>query len=205
VSPDLDHRQEEALRRLGEELLRWNRRMNLTGHRQAAGVWDDLIADGLALAELVSGETLLDIGSGAGFPGLVLGVAVPGLEVTLLEPREKRVAFLHHMIRTLELGQRARAVRGRASAGRRGDPPMVAGRRYACVTLRAVAGLSESVELARPYLAPGGEALLPRGPADAEQARGLGLEAVAYEVPAGRRVAVRVRAETEGRDVSRET
>jgi 16S rRNA (guanine527-N7)-methyltransferase len=189
-SPAQDGRRDPRLQGLVDGLLRWNRRMNLSGHRRAAGVWDDLIADGLAVAPWVRGETLLDIGSGAGFPGLVLAVAVAGLEVTLLEPREKRVAFLHHMIRELELGGRVRAVRGRAHPRRRQDPPGLAGLSFDCVSLRAVAGLEESLALARPYLAPGGRVLLPRGLSDAQAARSLGMEAREYQTPAGRRLLV---------------
>jgi len=164
------------------ELLHWNRRINLTGHRDEAGVRADLIADGLDLVPHVRGRVLLDIGSGAGFPGLVLALAMPELEVALLESREKRVAFLHHMIGRLELGGRVTAVRGRASANRSEDPPELAERSFGTVTLRAVAGLAESLALARPYVAPGGRVLLPRGPGDKDEAMKMGLDVSSFQL-----------------------
>ena len=62
----------------------------------------DSLACGLALSH-EKNESIIDIGSGAGFPGIPLKIAYPDLEVTLLEPRLKKTAFLHHIIGTLNL------------------------------------------------------------------------------------------------------
>ncbi len=182
-----------ALAALVDELLRWNARINLTGHRERDGVMADLVGDALALAGQVRGPELLDIGSGNGFPGLVLALARPELAVTLLEPREKRVAWLKHAARLLSLGPRLAVVRGRASQDRTGDPPGLAGQAFGTVTLRAVAGLKESLALARPYLATGGLVLLPRAEKDRAQALALGLEVIGYQLepPFGSRILVR--------------
>lgn len=161
--------------RLCAELLRWNRAHNLTGHHDPEAAYADLFLDSLALVPHVQGPALLDIGAGAGFPGLVLAMALPELRVTLLEPRAKRVSFHKQAIRALELGDRVRTVMGRAGEA-------LIGERFSTVTLRAVTDIPGSLALARPYLAPGGAVLLPRGAKDAEQARSLGLEVRPYSL-----------------------
>ncbi len=88
------------------ELKKWSRRVNLI----AKGATDEDILekhflDSLTLLPFLSAENphLLDIGTGAGFPGLVCKVVMPELQVTLVEPRFKRVSFLRHIVRTLQL------------------------------------------------------------------------------------------------------
>lgn len=168
---------------LTAQLLRWNQKINLTGHGDERSVEVDLILDSLALAEHVAGDTLLDIGSGAGFPGLVLALIKPELEVALLEPRGKRVSFQEHIIRTLGLKNRVRAIQGRASADRTQDPAVLEGRFFSTVTLKAVTSLEDSLALARPYLAPEGRIVLPRGISDRQNALDLGLKVVDYALP----------------------
>lgn len=172
------------LERLLAELLKWNQTHNLTGHQHERSVVVDLFLDALAMVEQVRGETLLDIGSGAGFPGLVLALAMPDLRVTLLEPRAKRVSFQKQAVRLLGLGDRVRPVMGRA-----GDAEL-AGQVFDTVTVRAVGSLDESLALARPYAAPGGRVILPRGVKDRAEAQGMGLRVVEYELPepGGRRI-----------------
>ncbi len=163
---------------LTDELLRWNATHNLTGHKTAEDIKLNLIQDSLALVPYVQGPNLLDIGSGAGFPGLVLALALPELQVTLLEPRAKRVSFHKQAIRVLGLGERVRTVMGRAGED-------LVGERFNTVTLRAVTDLPGSLELARPYLAPGGVVVLPRGVKDAPEARKRGLTVQSYSLGLG--------------------
>lgn len=99
-----------ALRRLTgyfQELWKWNRKMNLVASASAKEIIDSHFLDSLALApvlfSLSNAGPLLDIGSGAGFPGLVLKAAYPELQTVLVEPRQKRATFLRHVIRSLEL------------------------------------------------------------------------------------------------------
>ena len=84
----------------------WNEKINLTGMRDLRGMVARLFLDSLApLLFLTPGaERWIDIGTGAGFPGLVLKIAAPSLAVTLVEPKRKKAAFLHHIIGRLGLG-----------------------------------------------------------------------------------------------------
>jgi 16S rRNA (guanine527-N7)-methyltransferase len=97
----------ERLRRLLDLVVVWNDRIDLTGARDRAELVDLFLADALVLA---AGNTALpetaswvDVGSGAGAPGLVLQLLRPELELTLVEPRAKRIAFLRTAIGTLGL------------------------------------------------------------------------------------------------------
>lgn len=88
------------------QLRKWNQKINLI----AKGTTDEEIVenhfvDSLTLLPLLAGDNvhLVDIGSGAGFPGLVVKAARPDIRLTLVEPRQKRVAFLGHIVRTLQL------------------------------------------------------------------------------------------------------
>jgi 16S rRNA (guanine527-N7)-methyltransferase len=87
------------------EMVHWNKRINLTSVtdplEMAVKHYLDSIA---AVALLQPGASLLDVGSGAGFPGIPLKIMRPSLQVTLLEARRKRVSFLKHAVRSLELG-----------------------------------------------------------------------------------------------------
>ncbi|MCF8056049.1 MAG: 16S rRNA (guanine(527)-N(7))-methyltransferase RsmG [Desulfocapsa sp.] len=104
--PKLDEEAEENLFAYFRELKHWGRRINLI----AKGAEDEEILekhflDSLTLLPLLGGEKphLLDIGTGAGFPGLVCKAVRSDLQVTLVEPRLKRVSFLRHVVRTLNL------------------------------------------------------------------------------------------------------
>lgn len=89
-----------------DELLRWSRRMNLIGKNLSA---EDIVADHFLDSLLLlpyfrkTQSSLVDVGSGAGFPGLVCGAVETQLLVKLVEPRLKRVSFLRHIVRHLHL------------------------------------------------------------------------------------------------------
>jgi len=93
------------------ELHKWNRRMNLVAkNTPVAESVEKHFLDSLTLLAVIrqyknDEMSLLDVGTGAGFPGLVLKTACPELDVTLVEPREKRSIFLKHIIRTLGLSR----------------------------------------------------------------------------------------------------
>jgi len=89
------------------ELSAWNSKTNLTSLTQPEEIiikhFVDSIASSKSIVKLLPNSNLLDIGSGAGFPGLPLKIVFPELSVTLLEPTSKKIAFLRHVIGTLEL------------------------------------------------------------------------------------------------------
>jgi len=89
-----------------QELMSWNKKINLTGHKEESSILANLFIDSLAFCKVFKEETgnsILDIGSGAGFPGLPLKISCPSLAVTLAEPNLKKVSFLHHIIGILKL------------------------------------------------------------------------------------------------------
>jgi 16S rRNA (guanine527-N7)-methyltransferase len=107
----LAEEQEAQLVRYCLELAKWNCKVNLIAKdTPLPDIIDKHFLDSLTLVPILDrllpkGGTLLDVGSGAGFPGLVVKIARPAWLVTLLEPRERRAIFLRHIIRTLPLAQ----------------------------------------------------------------------------------------------------
>ncbi|MEM9558258.1 MAG: RsmG family class I SAM-dependent methyltransferase [Acidobacteriota bacterium] len=85
-----------------DEMRRWNRRLSLVGPGTAAEVVERHYAESLAALPLVEAAgTLVDVGTGAGFPGLVLAAARPGLDVLAIEPRQRKWAFLESALRKM--------------------------------------------------------------------------------------------------------
>jgi 16S rRNA (guanine527-N7)-methyltransferase len=114
LSPEpLDSRAVDALHAHYQELSVWNRRLSLIGPGTLDEVLERHYGESLAALPLVPQETRfgLDIGSGAGFPGLILAAVRPGLEMTLVEAREKKWAFLSSAARKASLPCRCLNVR----------------------------------------------------------------------------------------------
>jgi 16S rRNA (guanine527-N7)-methyltransferase len=108
----------EPLARYVGLVLEWGARINLTGAKTPEALVDEHIADAWALLPLLPPEPFrfVDVGSGAGLPGLVLGLARPDAKGVLLEPRGKRHAFLLHAVRQLGLRGRVEVRRERLEA-----------------------------------------------------------------------------------------
>ena len=135
-----------------EGLRSWNRRMNLTGISEEREIIIKLLLDPLVvLPYLSSSGTVLDIGSGAGIPGLPLKIARPGFEVHLIESKTKKVVFLRDTIRRLGL-KGVEAYKGRAE---KGDDLPTLFNFYDIVTARALAPLKKTIGICSPYLEPG--------------------------------------------------
>src|SRR5579884_3092374 len=157
---DLSEQPIEQLLRYREELLEWNTRINLTAITEPEEVLIKHFLDSLSLLSVYDSPDarLLDIGAGAGFPGLVLKIVRPRWRVTLLEATGKKVMFMQHMIEMLQL-EDVVAVHGRAEElGHR------TGYRAAfdVVTARAVAALPALLEYAAPFCRVGGRIILPK-------------------------------------------
>lgn len=163
-------RELELFARHAQEMLRWNAVTNLTAITEPAAVARDHFLDSLAAAPWVpAGARLIDVGSGAGFPGVPLHVAVAGLETLLLEAARKKVSFLRHLLRTIDLSGIG------AEQGRLEDfaaAPQYRGR-FEVVVCRAVTSLERFVPRALPLLREGGRLIALKGPGVEEELRGL--------------------------------
>ena len=146
--PDLTDALLQSLSLYLDLLLRWNARMNLTAIRDPAEIVRRHFGESLFVARhLPACETLLDLGSGAGFPGIPIQLALPHLAVTLGESQSKKASFLQEAVRTLALPTEVWA--GRVEA-------MPEERLFDGVTMRAVDHPEKAAHVARRRLKPGG-------------------------------------------------
>ena len=150
----------DLLEQYCQELLRWSRKINLVGKKQSPRrIIENHFLDSLILLPYLrkNGCVLVDVGSGAGFPGLVCKTALPKLQVNLVEPRLKRVSFLRHIIRSLKL-KNVEVFPDRLEN--------IASKSLVCthITSRAVAEIEQFVEMVEPYIANETEILCMKGP-----------------------------------------
>ena len=151
------------------ELRRWSARMSLLGPGDAGRAPERHYSEALAALPLLPDGpgVLLDVGSGAGFPGFVLAAARPDLTVTLLEPRERRWSFLMSACR--RAGVAARCLRGRVDVPLAPDLPGV----FDVVTVRALKLPGPALAALADRLSPRGRFLFWAGEADPELPPGL--------------------------------
>ncbi len=130
-------------------LVLWNKKVNLTAIVDPRDMVIRHFADSLApVPSLKNASRILDIGSGAGFPGIVIKIALPGLELVSVDSQRKKVSFQNHVVGALGL-ENARAVHARAQDLTR-DKGLIQG--FDVVISRAVADLETLWGLARPFL-----------------------------------------------------
>ena len=143
----------EQVERYAELLATWGIERGLVGPKEADRIWDRHIANCIPLSTLIPNEaTVVDIGSGAGLPGLVLALARPDLVITLVEPLQRRVDFLNEVIGVLEIP--VEVVRGKSESVKR---------RFQVVTARAVAPLPKLIDISWHLVASEGTILAMKG------------------------------------------
>ena len=135
-------------------VARWRRSARLMGGREIGRIWQRHVADSVQVRRLIppGARTLVDLGSGAGFPGLVLAI-LGGIEVHLVESDGRKCTFLREAGRATGAHAILHDCRIEDLAGLRAD----------VVTARALAPLPRLIELARPLLAPGGVCIFHKG------------------------------------------
>ena len=167
---DLDERAVDAFDLYLRELLKWNEKMNLTAIRSEKGIVLKHFLDSLSVfPHLPKISSLLDIGSGAGFPGIILKMIQPSLEVTLIDSVRKKIDFQSHIIRTLGL-KGIEAIHGRIQ-----DKQILQtlGGRFDAVIARAFSDLKPLLTLALPLLKKGGIILAMKGESVEEEWQSL--------------------------------
>jgi 16S rRNA (guanine(527)-N(7))-methyltransferase RsmG len=143
----------QSLGRLAELVAHWSARINLTAHRDAAAVMRGLILEALALDQALPAVTaMVDLGSGAGFPGLPIALLHPERRVTLIEARERRHHFQRAAVRALSI-ENAVPRLGRAEALPAEPHPLV--------VAQAMARPDRALSWMLPWVAPGGALALP--------------------------------------------
>ena len=154
----------EQLKQLGRHvdlMMKWNKSINLTAITDPAEVAEKHVLDSLAVVPVLPAGSLLDAGSGAGFPGIPAAIAKPELDVTLVDSVQKKVAFLKSALAELRLPRvRAYAVRLEGNPSKEELP------RVHAAVARAYAPPQEWLQLAQHYVLPGGVAICMLGPAE---------------------------------------
>ena len=135
-----------------DELLEWNKKVNLTGFSSRQRIITELLLDSLIPTPFLPEEgRLLDVGSGAGFPGIPLKICRPKLKTCLMEANSKKVNFLKQVIRITKLYD-IEVMRGRIEK----DVSILSPEGYHIISARALAPLAQTLAWCAPYLMPGG-------------------------------------------------
>ena len=146
-----------------EELVKWNLKINLTAITDPFEVAVKHFIDSIAPAGIIpAGASMLDIGSGGGFPGIPLKIVIPTLSVSLVDSSRKKVTFLKHVIRTIGL-ENIEAVQGRV------EEPAVNAKMFDVIICRAFSSLEMFVGSTLPLLAPNGIIISLKGKINPEE------------------------------------
>ena len=159
----------KKLNAYGNLLLEWNEKMNLTAIKEPKEVLYKHFYDCILFFKNVKvpqNATLIDIGTGAGFPGLVLKIVRPDIEVTLLDSLNKRLVFLNEVINALGL-EGIKTLHSRAEDGGKNK---LYRERFQIATARAVASMPVLLEYCLPFVTNGGQFVAMKGPSAREEA-----------------------------------
>ncbi len=169
----LDESKADKLTRYAELLAEWNEKINLTAITAPDEIVTKHFLDSLSIFKtgvVMPGDTVIDVGTGAGFPGLVMKIAVPSLKITLLDSLEKRLDFLRCVCDELNLSD-VIFVHARAEdAGKDKNYR----EKYDIATARAVANMSTLAEYLLPFVKIGGRCIALKGPLADEELENAG-------------------------------
>jgi len=163
----LDDIAKKRLIRYAELLIVWNEKMNLTAIKEARDIGIKHFLDSLLIfknTEIPLGAKVIDVGTGAGFPGVVMKIARPDIELTLLDGLNKRLVFLNAVLD--ELGLKANTIHSRAEEGGKNKNLR---EKFDISTARAVARLNILSEYCLPFVKKGGLFIALKGPAAGEE------------------------------------
>lgn len=158
----------ENLNKYGNLLLEWNEKINLTAITEPEDVLYKHFYDCILFfknVDVPQNAKIIDVGTGAGFPGLVLKIVRDDLEVTLLDSLNKRITFLNDVIEKLEL-KKITAVHSRAEDG--GKNPLYR-EKYDIACARAVAAMPVLLEYCTPFVKVGGNFVSMKGPSASDE------------------------------------
>lgn len=153
----------EKFKKYREILVDWNQKMNLTGIEDEKEVYVKHFLDSISAVKngyIKNGMSIIDVGTGAGFPGLPLKICLDDLELTLLDSLNKRINFLEEVSRELELAN-IKFIHGRAEDFGKDEKYR---EKYDIATARAVAGLPILMEFCVPFVKVGGYFICLKGP-----------------------------------------
>ena len=157
---ELDENKAKALKEYKDLLVEWNEKMNLTAITEDYEVIIKHFVDCLECTHLITDEKkIIDVGTGAGFPGMVLAIYYPQIEFTLLDGLNKRLIFLEEVINKLEL-KNVKIVHARAEEAARNEDFFES---FDAVVSRAVANLPVLLEYTSPYVKVNGKCIIMKG------------------------------------------
>jgi 16S rRNA (guanine527-N7)-methyltransferase len=172
----------DQLRAFVDTLLLWNRKLSLVSQHDPRQIVDKHVADSLfAAGHCPDGESILDLGSGGGFPALPVAIARPGACVVLIESRGAKASFLEEACRVASVrNARVRHVRIETLARDAEERS-----RYQVVTARALATTAEIASWAQPFLAPEGRIIAMRSVGENRAADPPNAREILYVLPDG--------------------
>jgi 16S rRNA (guanine527-N7)-methyltransferase len=143
------------------ELARWNKKINLTAVRDPEAMITAHLLDSLVAQPLLKGQRILDVGTGAGFPGLPLAIAEPDRDFHLVDSNNKKIMFVQHAARLLDISN--------VTASKARTEDYAPGQRFDTVIARAVASLPRLLELAGHHVGEDGVFVALKGRYPAEE------------------------------------
>ena len=158
----LDDNMLQRFEKYSELLVEWNQKMNLTAITEPEEIAIKHFLDSLLLLcafDIKKGDSVIDVGTGAGFPGVPIKIARPDINLTLLDSLNKRLVFLDNLMKNLNLN--ANLLHLRAEDGSRKEELR---EKFSVATSRAVAALPALLEYCMPYVKVGGVFIAMKGP-----------------------------------------